>query len=111
MTLQTLILEGGNALSDFRIPATCFPDCRRYALTLWACLASIYILVASVTSPEDDAQQTLKQLLTYGDPARSEAHAAASWALCVSPRLGTVSPWASKATDIAHNCGLSVRQN
>src|SRR4051812_15112440 len=22
------------------------------------------------------------------------------------PRLGTVSPWASKATDIAHNCGL-----
>ena len=22
------------------------------------------------------------------------------------PRLGTVSPWASKATDIAHNCGI-----
>ncbi|MEN9551141.1 MAG: Phosphoribosylformylglycinamidine synthase, partial [Pseudomonadota bacterium] len=40
----------------------------------------------------------------------SEANAAASWALCVSPRLGTVSPWASKATDIAHNCGLSVRR-
>ncbi|NBX96092.1 MAG: phosphoribosylformylglycinamidine synthase, partial [Betaproteobacteria bacterium] len=28
----------------------------------------------------------------------------------VMPRLGTVSPWASKATDIAHNCGLSVRR-
>lgn len=27
--------------------------------------------------------------------------------LHVIPRLGTVSPWASKATDIAHNCGLS----
>ncbi len=26
----------------------------------------------------------------------------------ISPRLGTVSPWASKATDIAHNCGLAV---
>jgi phosphoribosylformylglycinamidine synthase len=24
----------------------------------------------------------------------------------VMPRLGTVSPWASKATDIARNCGL-----
>ncbi|MEN9725993.1 MAG: hypothetical protein RL434_359, partial [Pseudomonadota bacterium] len=24
----------------------------------------------------------------------------------VAPRLGTLSPWASKATDIAHNCGL-----
>jgi len=22
------------------------------------------------------------------------------------PRLGTISPWASKATDIARNCGL-----
>jgi phosphoribosylformylglycinamidine synthase len=26
------------------------------------------------------------------------------------PRLGTVSPWASKATDIAHNCGLAVHR-
>jgi len=28
--------------------------------------------------------------------------------LLVVPRLGTVSPWASKATDIAHNCGLTM---
>eukprot|EP01041_Mallomonas_annulata_P038980 gene38980-62582_t len=28
----------------------------------------------------------------------------------VSPRLGTVSPWASKATDIAHNCGFPVKR-
>ena len=26
----------------------------------------------------------------------------------VTPRLGTISPWASKATDIARNCGLEV---
>ena len=26
------------------------------------------------------------------------------------PRLGTLSPWASKATDIAHNCGVDVRR-
>ncbi len=26
----------------------------------------------------------------------------------VVPRLGTVSPWSSKATDIARNCGLST---
>ena len=109
MTLQTLILEGGNALSDFRIQqlvprlqAIC-PDVKG--------LSGQYLhLVASVTSLEDAAQQTLQQLLTYGDPAPSEANADASWTLCVSPRLGTVSPWASKATDIAHNCGLSVRR-
>ncbi|MBF4318656.1 hypothetical protein EAY30_27705, partial [Vibrio anguillarum] len=26
--------------------------------------------------------------------------------LLVTPRPGTISPWSSKATDIAHNCGL-----
>lgn len=30
--------------------------------------------------------------------------------LWVSPRLGTLSPWASKATDIAHNCALEVQR-
>jgi phosphoribosylformylglycinamidine synthase len=30
--------------------------------------------------------------------------------LIVAPRIGTVSPWASKATDIAHNCGLPIRR-
>ncbi|MBP6115574.1 MAG: phosphoribosylformylglycinamidine synthase [Neisseriaceae bacterium] len=28
--------------------------------------------------------------------------------LLVVPRIGTISPWASKATNIAHNCGLNV---
>jgi phosphoribosylformylglycinamidine synthase len=27
--------------------------------------------------------------------------------LLVTPRLGTISPWSSKATDIAHNCGFA----
>ena len=30
--------------------------------------------------------------------------------LWVSPRLGTISPWSSKATDIAHNCSLDVKR-
>ncbi len=28
--------------------------------------------------------------------------------IIVLPRLGTISPWSSKATDIAHNCGLAA---
>ena len=109
MTLQTLILEGGNALSDFRIQQL-VPRLQAICPNVVGLSGRYLHLVASVTSLEDTAQQTLKQLLTYGDPAPSEANAAASWTLCVSPRLGTVSPWASKATDIAHNCGLSVRR-
>ena len=30
--------------------------------------------------------------------------------IVVTPRFGTVSPWASKATDIAHNCGIAIRR-
>ncbi len=49
-------------------------------------------------------QAKLAALLTYGEPAPETA---AGQLIVVMPRLGTVSPWASKATDIARNCGLS----
>jgi phosphoribosylformylglycinamidine synthase len=47
----------------------------------------------------------LKDLL--GIPATLPAEAAGTL-LLVTPRLGTISPWASKATDIAHNCGFAA---
>jgi len=62
----------------------------------------------------------LRKLLTYGprEPAPHEGPAlresperrgaAAAQRLLVTPRLGTVSPWSSKATDIAHVCGLDA---
>ncbi|OZI19287.1 phosphoribosylformylglycinamidine synthase [Bordetella genomosp. 9] len=51
-------------------------------------------------------QQRLADLLDYGDPYEG-AEPAKAMVLRVIPRLGTISPWASKATDIAHNCGFS----
>ena len=45
----------------------------------------------------------LEKLLNDGEPVPP---APAGSLLLVVPRLGTVSPWASKATDIAHICGL-----
>ncbi|ANN67602.1 phosphoribosylformylglycinamidine synthase [Bordetella bronchialis] len=55
-------------------------------------------------------QQRLAELLDYGDPYDG-AEPAKALVLRVIPRLGTISPWASKATDIAHNCGFaSVRR-
>ncbi|EAR07788.1 phosphoribosylformylglycinamidine synthase [Reinekea sp. MED297] len=54
-----------------------------------------------------DEQQTvvLNQLLTYGPDAQKETHNSQS--IVVTPRAGTISPWSTKATDIAHNSGLS----
>ena len=49
----------------------------------------------------------LASLLTYGEPAPINPP---GQLIVVMPRLGTVSPWASKATDIARNCGFNVRR-
>ncbi len=50
-------------------------------------------------------RELLDRLLQYG-PATTEHHASGVPLFLVVPRPGTLSPWSSKATDIAHNCGL-----
>jgi phosphoribosylformylglycinamidine synthase len=50
------------------------------------------------------AQRTLAHLLTYGP--RASRKSIEGRAFIVVPRLGTISPWSTKATDIAHRCGL-----
>ena len=52
----------------------------------------------------------LEALLDYGGGPVELAPAERQRLLYVVPRLGTISPWASKATDIAHHCGLPVRR-
>src|SRR6267143_6719910 len=53
-----------------------------------------------------DARETevLERLLQYGEPAP----AGEGRMLLSVPRLGTISPWSSKATDIARRCGLEA---
>jgi phosphoribosylformylglycinamidine synthase len=62
--------------------------------------------VQTDTKPDAATVAKLQALLTYGEPAV----AAQGELIVVMPRLGTVSPWASKATDIARNCGLQLHR-
>jgi phosphoribosylformylglycinamidine synthase len=56
-----------------------------------------------------DAQHsTLKQILTYGPTMQAEDPQGEL--LLVIPRIGTISPWASRATDIVKHCGLEAVQ-
>jgi phosphoribosylformylglycinamidine synthase len=67
--------------------------------------------VQTDTAPDVASLGKLKALLTYGEPVMAAAKATAAGELIVvMPRLGTVSPWASKATDIARNCGLPLHR-
>ena len=51
----------------------------------------------------ESEEQTLRRLL--GDEPMPEP---AGQSLLAIPRIGTISPWSSKATDIVHSCGLEV---
>ncbi|MEC8482575.1 MAG: phosphoribosylformylglycinamidine synthase, partial [Pseudomonadota bacterium] len=53
-----------------------------------------------------EQQAVLEQALTYG--AKSAPIQVSDHYVLVVPRLGTISPWSSKATDILHNCGLEL---
>ncbi len=58
--------------------------------------------------PLTDRERTvLDALLTYGTPAEAPA---GDFELVVIPRIGTISPWASKATEIARICGLPLHR-
>ncbi len=52
----------------------------------------------------------MARLLTYGEPYAGDPEDAHVTGVVVAPRLGTLSPWSSKATDIAHSCGVDVRR-
>ncbi|PMS32259.1 phosphoribosylformylglycinamidine synthase [Trinickia symbiotica] len=54
---------------------------------------------------EDTAR--IEALVHYGTPFATGEGRGATETFLVVPRFGTVSPWASKATDIAHHCGLT----
>ena len=71
-------------------------------------LSSAYIHLVDCADAELDAAAhgILQNLLTYGPAQQGETVDGQQF--YVVPRPGTISPWASKATDIAHNCGLGA---
>src|SRR6185295_5122246 len=69
-------------------------------------LGAQHVHFVDVAAPLDpSAAATLDRLLVYGSPAPL---APAGRRVVVVPRLGTISPWSSKATDIARTCGLAA---
>ena len=98
-----VILRGGPALSAFRVDKLieAHPG-------LTAVRADWIHFVDLEGDLAPDRRQVLQALLTYGpEPVRDAPDP--SWSsLWIVPRPGTISPWSSKATDIARNCGLQV---
>ena len=100
--------QGSSALSDFRLKS----------LTTKLGVNNItarYVHYVALKGVLDEAERkSLDYLLTYDDVPPSKRSIDSSvtnraTTLYVSPRTGTISPWSSKATSIAHVCGLETK--
>ncbi|GEA49308.1 phosphoribosylformylglycinamidine synthase [Vibrio inusitatus NBRC 102082] len=97
------ILRGSPALSEFRVQKL-LELCREQDLPVTGIYAE-FMHFADVSAELDASEaEKLEKLLTYGPTI--EEHEPQGTLVLVTPRPGTISPWSSKSTDIAHNCGL-----
>ncbi len=101
--VDILVLDGQPALSDFRLAR------QKRALTRLdarvEALFARYTYFVELEAPlARGSQARLEQLLLSGDPVGKLPARATT--LYVVPRPGTISPWSSKATDIARACGF-----
>jgi phosphoribosylformylglycinamidine synthase len=98
-----LILPGSNALSAFRVQRL-LAQLKEIEPAISAVSGRfLHFVDSAIALTEQDTQQ-LSAMLTYGEPFEGQIEGEQ---FIVLPRFGTISPWASKATDIAHNCGMA----
>ncbi|HEH9438254.1 TPA: phosphoribosylformylglycinamidine synthase [Aeromonas sobria] len=114
------ILRGAPALSDFRVQKLLqrlaqiatkseLESGKESGLEIEDVYAE-YVHFAELTSPLSPPERArLGQLLHSGAQhgPTIPAHTPSGQLFLVTPRPGTISPWSSKATDIAHNCGMT----
>ena len=104
MTMLMKTLRGAPALSDFRVKKL-LAQCAELQLPVSDVYAEFTHFAHISADLNDEEFQVLQQLLKYGPSI--EEHEPVGQLLLVTPRPGTISPWSSKSTDIAHNCGLA----
>ena len=104
MSMLMKTLRGAPALSDFRV-SKLLNQCSELQLPVTDIYAEFTHFAHITEALNTEESQVLQQLLKYGPTI--EEHEPVGQFLLVTPRPGTISPWSSKSTDIAHNCGLT----
>ncbi|MBC2607304.1 phosphoribosylformylglycinamidine synthase [Pelagicoccus albus] len=99
-----IILRGAPSHSEFRLQKL-KASLEAAGLPVKSVYAE-YLHAAEVEGEfSEEEHSVLAKLLTYGP--KLEEHEPQGLQRIVTPRPGTLSPWSSKATDIAHICGLA----
>jgi phosphoribosylformylglycinamidine synthase len=100
-----LKLRGARALSEFRL-AKLLPELQKVQPSVRRIAAEHWHFVELERALAETERALLERLLAGGHAL--DAGDARGELLLVVPRLGTISSWSSKATDIAHSCGLEM---
>jgi phosphoribosylformylglycinamidine synthase len=98
-----LVLRGAPALSEFN-QTKLIAKLGQSGVKVKNLYSEYVHLVDSQGDLSKQQIEILEKLLTYG-PAR-QTQSPSGTLFFITPRPGTISPWSSKATDIAHNCSL-----
>ncbi len=97
------IITGNAARSPFRLAKL-----KERLAAIHPGIEAVHARFVHLVDIDDDGrvdEARLEELLDYGEPAEDWSSV---WPrIVVAPRAGTISPWSSKATDIARICGLS----
>ncbi len=101
---KLLQFRGARALQEFRL-AKLLPQLQSAQPGIRGLAAEFRHFVETEEVLSAQELKLLERLLQYGAPP--QAAQAGDTLYLVVPRLGTISPWSSKATDIARNCGLA----
>jgi phosphoribosylformylglycinamidine synthase len=101
---KLLQFRGARALQEFRL-AKLLPQLQSAQPGIRGLRAEFRHFVECEGALGAEEEKLLARLLEYGAPPQAAAPGDALY--LVVPRVGTISPWSSKATDIARNCGLA----
>ncbi|WP_107687914.1 phosphoribosylformylglycinamidine synthase [Neisseria wadsworthii] len=100
-----LPLRGVAALSDFRIEKL-LQKAAAAGLPKAELSSEFWYFVSSESALNNETATKLQALLEAESVEKTPEAENSLHLFLITPRIGTISPWASKATDIAHNCGL-----
>ena len=101
-----LPLRGVTALSDFRVEKL-LQKAAALGLPEVKLKSEFWYFVGSEKAPDAATVEKLQALLAAQSVKETPEAREGLHLFLVTPRLGTISPWASKATNIAENCGLA----
>jgi phosphoribosylformylglycinamidine synthase len=105
--MSFLSLQGAPAISDFRLSklqqqlSEKIPDVDAISASYWH-------FIKTTSELDEQELEHLDSILDYG-PTRHEMDVTGQHFLVI-PRHGTISPWSTKATDIARHCDLEKIQ-